>query len=356
MHIISDFHKDTQSEKLKPGSYEWWYFDAMSKNGYSLVVIFYDGNPFSRRYIQKLESNRETIASDFPAISISLYKDGKPLFYSFEETDPEKAEFSNSKPNGRVAENTFEGFFEQNEMIYKVVLNQKLDTGDSLKGSILFRSRRSDLAELITHEQGIKESQHSWNLIMPNGEVECSLNLEGHLKDHIEFTGRGYHDHNTGFEPMMNSFMEWYWGRYHIESSTLIYYLMKVNDEWEKRVWLIDETGSIKKPDQKIEMSNKGFNLFGLESARTFEFEGDGVRAFIQHDQVVDSGPFYQRFNGKVILSRGGKPEQAEGISEYIYPSRIYSRIFWPLVNMRIKYPGNSHWVQRHPKLYRLTW
>lgn len=357
MQIISDFYKDTQSKKLKPGSYEWWYFDVMSKEGYSLVVIFYDGNPFSRRYIEKLTSNSETNASHFPAISISLYKDGLPIFYSFEEVTPEEAEFSETQPFGTIGNNSFEGLRDQNELTYKVILNQKLETGDSLSGSLIFKSPEKDLSENFHSEEGAHKSEHCWNLIMPYSTVVCNLTLDGYLNEKIEFKGRGYHDHNTGTEPMMDSFREWYWGRYHMSNNaTLIFYLMSVNGEWKKKVWLFDEDGTVKNMDQKIEMSNKSFNLFGLESARTFHFEGDGIRAFIQHDQVVDSGPFYQRFNGKVILSRGGKPEQAIGISEYIFPSRIYSRFFWPLVNMRIKYPGKSHWVQRNQKLYRFTW
>lgn len=356
MQIISDFYKDTQSEKLKPGSYEWWYFDVMSKEGYSMVVIFYDGNPFSRRYIEKLESNSKTNASHFPAISISLYKDGEPIFYSFEEVLHEVSDFSKTLPFGRIGDNSFEGFYDQNELTYKLILNQKLETGDSLRGSLIFKSLQKDLTGILSPDDGTHQSEHCWNLVMANCTVECNLNLEGYLNEKIEFSGRGYHDHNTGTEPMKDSFKEWYWGRYHMDKNTLIYYLMAVNGEWHKKVWLLEEDGSLKNLDQIIEMSNKSFNLFGLESARTFHFEGDGIRAFIQHDQVVDSGPFYQRFNGKAILTRGGKPEQAMGISEYIFPSRIYNRIFWPIVNMRIKYPGKSHWVQRNPKLYRLTW
>tara|TARA_R100001143_G_C3361367_1_gene137135 strand:- start:77885 stop:78955 length:1071 start_codon:yes stop_codon:yes gene_type:complete len=356
MQIISDFKKDTQTEKLNPGSYEWWYFDVMSKEGYSLVIIFYDGNPFSRRYIKKIESNTETNASDFPAISISLYKDGTPIFYSFEEVNPEGAEFSETKPFGQIGDNSFEGFQEFNELSYKVVLNQKLETGDLLHGSLIFKSLNADLSEIVSSNEVPNKSEHSWNLIMANCLVECNLNLEGSVCEKIVFNGRGYHDHNTGSEPMKDSFKEWYWGRYHIENSTLIYYLMMVNGEWKKKAWLINESGSVKKLDQKIDFSNHGFNLFGLVSARTFHFEGDGIDAFIQLDHVVDSGPFYQRFFGKVIINRGEKPELADGISEYIFPSRIYSRMFWPLVNMRIKYPGKSHWVQRNHTLYRLTW
>lgn len=356
MKIISDFNKDTQTDKLNPGSYEWWYFDVMSIEGYSLVIIFYDGNPFSRRYIKKIESNSETNASDFPAISISVYKDGLPIFYSFEEVISEEAEFSKTFPYGRIGDNTFEGSYDKNELTYKVILNQKLESGDTLDGTLIFKSTQKDHSGIMNSEEVPDKSKHCWNLLMANCLVECNLNLEGYINEKIVFSGRGYHDHNTGTEPMKDSFREWYWGRYHIGRSTLIYYLMMVNGDWKKKAWLIDEDGSVKNLDQKIDFSNNGFNLFGLVSARTFQFKGDGLDAFIQLDQVVDSGPFYQRFFGKGFLSRGGKPQKAVGISEYIFPSRIYSRIFWPLVNMRIKYPGKSHWVQRNYKLYRLTW
>lgn len=328
----------------------------MSKEGFSLVVIFYDGNPFSRRYIEKIETNSEPEASQFPAISISLYKDGKPIFYSFEEVFPEDSEFSETEPFGRIGDNSFEGFSNQNEMIYKLNLNQKLETGDSLRGTLIFKTAKTEISGILSANEVSHKSDHCWNLVMANSVVDCDLKIEGFSNETIKFSGRGYHDHNTGREPLKDSFKEWYWGRYHLGSTTLIYYLMSVNGEWIKKAWLIDEDGSVHNPDRNIEMSNNSFNLFGLVSARTLHLEGDGIQAFIQNDKVVDSGPFYQRFHGKVLLSRGGKPEQAMGISEYIYPSRIYSRVFWPLVNMRIKYPGRTHWVQRNSKLYRITW
>ena len=31
----------------------------------------------------------------------------------------------------------------------------------------------------------------------------------------IALNGLGYHDHNVGFEPLKDSFKDWYWGRVH---------------------------------------------------------------------------------------------------------------------------------------------
>jgi carotenoid 1,2-hydratase len=105
-----------------------------------------------------------------------------------------------------------------------------------------------------------------------------------------------------------------------------------------------------------MESTNLQRNLFGLKSCRAFTFYDDQTELYLHKDRVTDDGPFYQRFEGRLIAKTGEKIEECRGISEYIYPSRIYNKLFWPLVNMRIAYPGKAHWVQKKPRLYRWTW
>lgn len=352
MKIISDYRKDTQTAKPIPGSYEWWYFDAISEDGYSIVIIFYEGNPFSRRYIHKLERGNDAAAVNFPALSISLYKEGSPLYYGFRECEPSQASFSADQPEGEVEGSFFSCEEVSGELIYRVNLNQSLSGGDSIRGELEFRSASRELFE-AGEDQG--EKSHFWNLIQPKCSVSGELQISGYSEERVLFTGTGYHDHNTGAEPMKESFDEWYWGRYHLRESTLIYYLMNLGGKWEKAFWLIGDDGHVEQGNSAV-MSEKGLSLFGLETARKIEFTGENFKAMLQLDRVIDNGPFYQRYSGRVLLDRGGEPETTRGISEYIRPDRIYSRIFWPLVNMRISYPGEDHWVQRNPFLYRWTW
>src|SRR5690625_6728920 len=96
MKIISDIDQDCRSPYKVHGGYEWWYFDMLSYNGLSVVIIFYDGNPFSRRYLQAEERGEKPSPSDFPGITISICRDGKPLFYSFEEVQDRKSTRLNS--------------------------------------------------------------------------------------------------------------------------------------------------------------------------------------------------------------------------------------------------------------------
>ena len=354
MNILSDFSKDTQTDKPIPGSYEWWYFDGISGNGYSFVIIFYEGNPFSKRYIQSLNTGSGWSAKHFPALSISVYKEDKPVFYSFEEVLPEMASFSSDSPNGKIGLNSFKGRMENKSIYYRLKVDQQLSNGDSIEGELNFKSEI--IPEQMNRISTSKDtSNHSWNLVQPKCSVDGNFNISGYKTINIPISGTGYHDHNFGSEPMKNSFDEWYWGRFHFDDATLIYYIMLENGQWEKKAWLLKDDGNVL-PALKITLNEKGLSLFGLETARKLQFEADGFEALIQKESLVDSGPFYQRFLGSVILTSDEGIKTASGISEYIYPARIYKKLFWPLVDMRIKYPGRTHWVQRSPYLYRWTW
>ena len=354
MQIISDYTKDTRTKKPIPGSYEWWYFDAIDQNGYSVVVIFYEGNPFSKRYIQALSNGRNHFAESFPAVSISVYKDGKPLFYSFVESESKFADFNTDKIFGRVGENSFTGTKEGEVVSYTIKLNETLPNGESISGELKFSSQSVSEISGKNFNDEVDDS-HIWNLILPKCSVSGSLKIEARQSEMISFNGTGYHDHNFGSEPMKESFDEWYWGRYHFGTATLIYYVMNVHGEWDRKGWLIGDDGSVLKLDA-IHLQDQSLTFFGLKSARKLEFTGADFEAVLQKDSLIDSGPFYQRFHGNVLAKVDGNLMKAEGISEYIKPDRIYSKLFWPLVDMRIKYPGKAHWVQKSSKLYRWTW
>lgn len=357
MNIRSSFQKDTQTGKTKPGSYEWWYFDAHSVDGYSIVLIFYDGNPFSRRYIQSLENGERALAEQYPAISISVYKNSKPVYYAFEEFKHGRASFSSQHPAGNVGGSFFEGERIDGSIQYKLRLNHTLLNGDSIQGELLFVSVTGDLNDFGTVEHGHDTSQqHDWNLVLPKCHVSGELILDGTHQEKIIFNGIGYHDHNRGAEPMKESFKQWYWGRYHTESCTVVYYLMEENGVWDQKAWLFEDEGDFRAANREILKGDSEYSLFGLKCNRSIQFQTEEEEIFIQKGVVLDSGPFYIRFLGKLIMKKGNEIEVAEGISEYIYPSRIHNRLFWPLVNMRLRYPDREHWVQKSPVLYRWTW
>jgi len=356
MNIISDFKKDGSRLVSARGSYEWWYFDAISDdNSVSFVIIFYRGNPFSGRYTNAISGNKkgEGVTGDFyPAISISVYEWGKPVYYGFREFKKEDSFFDPHFPNCKVSKNEFWGEIRNGKLVYSLKIDQTLPGGDSIYASLSFISP-DNFMDLNTDSS--KNRGHTWNLVQPAADVKGVMSISGKIKKEIKFSGNGYHDHNNGNEPMKESFKNWYWGRFHFHDRTLVYYVMKHNSHVEKNAWLIKDNGSVQ-PLINISLADYGYNVFGLKSARQIELSGKGTELFVQQDRILDNGPFYQRFFSRAVMHCHNEVLEANGISEYIYPSGIHNKLFRPLVNMRIVYPDRQHWVQKNPVLYRLTW
>jgi len=359
MQIFSNPDRDVSTPKPDPGSYEWWYFDAISDDRqYSLVVIFYEGNPFSRRYIDAIENKSNDKAGEYPATSISIYKNGEPIFYSFEEVYPQNAMFSTNETRGNVKKNSFKKIStDDGGHTYLLKLNQTLPNGDTLTGELTFSSTgEGPFPSGYTEESDTPSSRHQWNLIQPAAVVSGNFRIDGLQTEAVAFEGTGYHDHNTGMEPMKDSFYDWYWGRFHLPGYTLVYYMMNQGGSRHDCAWIIDSNNKVNQLEGNFVLSDMALNLFGLKSARKIELDTGKNSFLIQQESALDDGPFYQRFSSRLMLKFDGELYQANGISEYINPARIHMKIFRPLVNMRIQYPDKAHWVQKSQRLYRWTW
>lgn len=363
MQIISNPDNDGATPSIPPGGYEWWYFDAIDEStGYALVVIFYRGNPFSNRYIRQLKDDNwgeDAWPSKFPAISISLYRDNEPVFYSFTEYPPGESEFLTDKPAVTVGDNRLEADLSGSEMKYKLTLNEELPSGDKLMAELTFNSSLR-LEDDFGEQADSSNPGHTWNLVMPRAGVEGSFSVyrSSQLTHSSRLNGLGYHDHNTGYEPMKDEFRDWYWGRYHFASATLLYYVMNRKNSRQYRGWLIEsEKGNELQNFKNIELKDIGISIFGLQVARKLVLGSGSIRAVVQQTHSLDNGPFYRRFMSEAFLSLGDEVQKSSGFSEYIHPSRIYWRFLWPLVDMRIRYKQEEpHWVQKSGRLYRWTW
>lgn len=352
--------KDIRTPKVTSGAYEWWYFDAISDDrSIKIVIIFYEGNPFSRRYISEQQNGAEATAGDFPAISISVYKNEQPLYYSFTEVDPTDASFKDDKPYAAIGKHLMAGSFENDRQVYSIRLKEKLPSGDAIVGDLTFVSPRTE--QQLFEENSHLNRNHTWNLMQPRARVDGTIRCfaRNESSETINFTGRGYHDHNVGKEPLKNEFDDWYWGRFHFQEATLVYYIMEGRPQ-EQFGWLIGrDNNRIGTEFNAIELQDSGNSLYGLSSARKILLISDDTNVLVQQRSLLDNGPFYQRFSSEAFLNANANDtaQSASGITEYLCPPRIYNRLYWPLTNMRIRYQKEKpHWVQKSKKMYRWTW
>lgn len=361
MNILSDPQQDVRNATHQPGGYEWWYFDGLSEDErYSFVIIFYEGNPFSTRYNARLMDGDLAMPTQYPAISISIYEQAQPIYYSFTEFKPQDCHFDEEKPIVKVGSHSFKGEINDDNLRYTVLLDETLPCGDAIEAELTFISPNGK--GIFTTAVKQTSRGHLWNLVQPRAQVRGNILVQtkGEEAKQIHFRGHGYHDHNTGQEPMHKEFTDWYWGRFHFNFGTLVYYVMNRREGAQHQAWLISKENSrILTTFEEIDLTDKSLTLFGLKTARKIGLRSDDAEIQIQQHRLLDNGPFYQRYQSEAYLRISGEDivESKKGITEYIYPERINARLFWPFVDMRIRYmTENPHWVQQSKTLYRWTW
>lgn len=363
MQLVTDINRDARHPKTGSGSYEWWYFDGISEDGtYQIAIVFYDGCPFSPRYIKQAEASPEAEASQYPAAGVFIYYKGKPLFYSLNEYAPDSCNFSESVPAAVIGGNSFR--FSEREIhgsrdfaSYDLRINERLPSGLELKGIVTFIGL-SPNTHLLSGSQNTSDSAHLWNLVFPRAELQCRMNLlkGGILRQEINFNGTGYHDHNTGTSPMRFALRDWYRGWASFPQGTLVYNVAKHKKEQVCHAWLLSRDN--RRMLHALELSgfrNRRTSGFLLRPARKLHLRENELDIIVNHKRVIDSGPFSCRYLTRASMRHPSmETEHAQGLAEYYRPYRFHQRLFWPLVNRRLGYVKPEQAAAREsPHLYR---
>ncbi len=342
------------AEKPRKG-YEWWYFDAISADKiWSIVIIFYQGNPFSANYLQGKYTRK---SEEYPALSISVYKNGKTEFYSFLEFPKSQFLYDDDEDiHLSIGGCAFHRKSLADTVEYELNLNQTLESNHSIVGKLKFIGDRAS-GSLI--ESSSKGEKHYWNLLQPRSKVVGSFKIAGKTDSyHVGFHGDGYHDHNVGHELMSESFKDWYWGRFHFQKYTIVYYIMNGFHAKQHQAWLITRNNQeLAGFFDSFELTNEKKNLLGLATYRDIKLSGLLGNLIIRNQKVIDNGPFYQRYLSEAEFSDVSGVQKQMGISEYIHPARIEDEKYWWMVRMRIRYlREKAHWVQKSKLFYEWTW
>jgi predicted secreted hydrolase len=193
---------DTYHGNIKLLDIEWWYFDAVLENGYSVHIGF---RIYHVRGFGILQSR------------IDIYKDGKVIVEELKIDLFSKFVVDTHFPTINVGDKTVVKF--DNDAYKKDKLwryNVKLSIDDNAV-DLLFTG--------TTKGWKIETPDACWAVPLPKAVVTGELTING---EKLQVKGLGYHDHNWSYSPVtaMNN-LGWYWGR--ISSDT-------VNITWAKIV------------------------------------------------------------------------------------------------------------------------
>jgi hypothetical protein len=175
----------------RPGTYEWWYFDAHLDDGAKLVVVFLD---------KDLASPQKPLE---PTIRLNLdLADGR----SFEKLvtfDPNLWSSARDHADVRIGTNRFSGDLHTyritamvEDIAVDVTLVGEVPSWRPETGYMLFGADRA--------------LEFAWLPSVPQGKVSATYTIGD---ERHESTGVGYHDHNWGNVGLMEIVHDWYWAR-----------------------------------------------------------------------------------------------------------------------------------------------
>ncbi|HEC82067.1 MAG TPA: hypothetical protein ENI42_06570 [Thermoplasmatales archaeon] len=216
---------------------EWWYFDAVFNNGYSVHVGV---KTFSRK--------------KFGLVSpmIEVYRHGHleakaARFHPFSrfKTSLEKPFLMISGEPVVLFDE--ERFRKKGEWVYRVSMN----VSDCMV-DLCFSG--------LSQGWKIETSRESWTVSLPKSFVEGVIGFNGKK---LEVKGVGYHDHNWNYTllTVMNYGRGWYWGRVNGKKFTVVWAnILRKNRVWEPlAVVNLEKNGFIPVNPDCVSFESEGF-------------------------------------------------------------------------------------------------
>jgi carotenoid 1,2-hydratase len=340
--ISSSIADDVWHIKDAPKAYEWWYFDALSDDGRDcVVIIFLDNFIFSPSY--NASENPQ-----FPAISFTYYRDGKPIYRAMNEHSNDDFSTRETEPYCKIGDNEMRFEKAPYGSGYLLTINAVLHKNRRLKATFEWLLIESDFKSEIGVNQA---NTHSWNLVSPRADVTGNIEVfrrNGKLKDKIQFRGTGYHDHNFDTRWLPETVENWQWGRCHFADSSVVFYSYKEIGAADATTKLfIVKNGEFRELNASCEEENTGRDIFGLSYPKRLRFTAaENIRLRVKQTKIIDSSFFYLRFHSEMtLILRDGKPRKMLGISEQLSPKMLKFRWLDWLVNMRIGRNGKGSFL-----------
>jgi len=230
---------------------EWWYFDAVFDNGYSLQIGF-------RIYHVRNMGIVQT--------RINIYKDGKTILEKLKVSHLSHFNIDEEYPNikiknKKVVEFNEQKYHENKKWEYKINLTIK-----DIDVDLLFYG--------TTKGWKIETPTTCWTVPIPKGLVEGRIKIK---KEEIPVKGIGYHDHNWSYSPVtaMNN-LGWYWARISSETMNLTWAkVIHSEDNIDLLAVLNQDGGDYYNIDPKyIEFNTKDYQVVNKgKIPKTFELK-----------------------------------------------------------------------------------
>ncbi|MEQ1603713.1 MAG: hypothetical protein ABL999_02480 [Pyrinomonadaceae bacterium] len=337
--FCSSLKDDVWHSLAGPNAFESWHFDAVSDDGReALVIAFYDNYVLSPRFILNSQTAPNVTYSGrhrFPAVSFVYAVDGKPVIGSVNEFV--ESDFGPLGEHGcKVGESSFRIDTAQYGSGFMVNIDLGTFGGRRIRAELEWLFIESDLAPVTERTSGV------WNAVAPRADVSGKITLvgrRGKVRKTVQFRGTGYHDQVTSENVHYRDLSSRMWGRAHFVDSTVVFDRLGgvQNHLAPGKIYLIRD-GQIEARDAACKASEHKRDGWGLLVPRRIVFRSDDeIDLLIQPLTAFRSGFSEVKMLSEVTLTTNdGKSRKSVGITEFVDPRRLRSRIFRWISDLRI--------------------
>lgn len=330
-------------EKKAVGAYESWRFDALSDDGREvLIVTFTDNFPLSPRYmgdVKDTNGNGSAPPTLVPAVSFIYALDGQIVINAVNEYGAAQFERGEGGRRLTIGGSSFRADAAAYGSGYLLTIDIVTRRKRRITAELEWLSIESDL--LASKEQS-GPAQSSWNMAAPRSDVSGRITLSGrrgNTRKVVHFRGTGYHDHFRTNQPMASDTAPRCWGRAHFVDSTAVFMFSEGRDRAPgvSKLFLVRD-GDMHERNTVTDVQQRRRDRYGLLLPRRLTLlSEDNIRLRAKQVQVIRSGLFETKMLSEMTLMlRDGKPRKTIGISEYIMPGRMKSRLFRWLTGLEI--------------------
>lgn len=325
-----------RSEQLlhTPGAFTWWYADLVDAQGCGCVLVWSFALPFlpgSRRGIEPAKR---------PGIHLAIYEEGRPTFYLLQEFNELDAEVDPVTGCGRIGDSHFSLSRNESGVALLAQLELKLPHTDE-RLSARFEAQGPSV-EISQQEKVVA---HSWapQSTFASGSFQWS---QGRHEGKI--VGSAYLDANQSQSPLhAQGIKSWRWGRLTLPEGSVTYYDITGDNAAHESLIVTQSSDATETHQAPLHFSHEQSGSYGLRCPRSLEFELATSSYHLELQDLVDDGPFYQRFLLRGRQTKNGVTSHGQGIAEFVVPSRIDVPWQRPFVRMKTHrvHGTNSMWL-----------
>jgi len=321
------------------GGFLWWYLDLTDERGDGLVLIWSYSLPFLPGIASEARAGRPPIPADNPSVNVVIYQDGRPDFYLLQTVDPATVRWEGDR-------------WEMGGLTAQVTTDEKLNLSIALDCAVPGSNNRlTGTISLTGHARkgggdGEENPEHEWTPLAVVAQATASLSC-GSQQWNIQ--GRAYFDRNLGQRPMHTLGIDrWWWFRLALPDRELIGYHLIPSDRSEETrsicLTIAADGTTTMVENARFVMANWQRSLLGPAWPHTLTLTPPGNDPVVIHfANLVDNGPFYQRFQIEARVDG----VLVRGFAEHVLPDRIDRAWSRPLVKMAVHRHdgGNSMWL-----------